>query len=332
MRVAVNGFGRIGRDVVRILTQNDIKELDLVAVNFSGDLSLNAHLFKHDSIYGKFNGEVTAKEKSLVINGKEIVVPSNRAPEQLPWKDLEIDLVIDSTGAFKDVEGLSKHLNAGAKKVLLTAPAKGDIKTIVMGVNEEIYNAEEDDIISNASCTTNCLAPVTKVINDEFKIVKGLMTTIHAYTKDQNLHDSKHKDLRRARAAGINIIPTTTGAAKAVALVIPELKGKLTGYAVRVPVPTSSLIDVVFELGNEISVEEINKALINASKGKMKGILGVSDEPLVSSDYIGENLSSVVDLSLTQSISNMVKIVAWYDNEWGYSNRVVDLAKYIASK
>lgn len=332
MRVAVNGFGRIGRDVVRILTQNDIKELDLVAVNFSGDLSLNAHLFKHDSIYGKFNGEVTAKEKSLVINGKEIVVPSNRAPEQLPWKDLEIDLVIDSTGAFKDVEGLSKHLNAGAKKVLLTAPAKGDIKTIVMGVNEEIYNAEEDDIISNASCTTNCLAPVTKVINDEFKIVKGLMTTIHAYTKDQNLHDSKHKDLRRARAAGINIIPTTTGAAKAVALVIPELKGKLTGYAVRVPVPTSSLIDVVFELENEISVEEINKALINASKGKMKGILGVSDEPLVSSDYIGENLSSVVDLSLTQSISNMVKIVAWYDNEWGYSNRVVDLAKYIASK
>lgn len=332
MRVAVNGFGRIGRDVVRILTQNDIKELDLVAVNFSGDLSLNAHLFKHDSIYGKFNGEVTAKEKSLVINGKEIVVPSNRAPEQLPWKDLEIDLVIDSTGAFKDVEGLSKHLNAGAKKVLLTAPAKGDIKTIVMGVNEEIYNAEEDDIISNASCTTNCLAPVTKVINDEFKIVKGLMTTIHAYTKDQNLHDSKHKDLRRARAAGINIIPTTTGAAKAVALVIPELKGKLTGYAVRVPVPTSSLIDVVFELGNEISVEEINKALINASKGKMKGILGVSDEPLVSSDYIGENLSSVVDLSLTQSISNMVKIVAWYDNEWGYSNRVVDLAKHIASK
>lgn len=332
MRVAVNGFGRIGRDVVRILTQNDIKELDLVAVNFSGDLSLNAHLFKHDSIYGKFNGEVTAKEKSLVINGKEIVVPSNRAPEQLPWKDLEIDLVIDSTGAFKDVESLSKHLNAGAKKVLLTAPAKGDIKTIVMGVNEEIYNAEEDDIISNASCTTNCLAPVTKVINDEFKIVKGLMTTIHAYTKDQNLHDSKHKDLRRARAAGINIIPTTTGAAKAVALVIPELKGKLTGYAVRVPVPTSSLIDVVFELGNEISVEEINKALINASKGKMKGILGVSDEPLVSSDYIGENLSSVVDLSLTQSISNMVKIVAWYDNEWGYSNRVVDLAKHIASK
>lgn len=332
MRVAVNGFGRIGRDVVRILTQNDIKELDLVAVNFSGDLSLNAHLFKHDSIYGKFNGEVTAKEKSLVINGKEIVVPSNRAPEQLPWKDLEIDLVIDSTGAFKDVESLSKHLNAGAKKVLLTAPAKGDIKTIVMGVNEEIYNAEEDDIISNASCTTNCLAPVTKVINDEFKIVKGLMTTIHAYTKDQNLHDSKHKDLRRARAAGINIIPTTTGAAKAVALVIPELKGKLTGYAVRVPVPTSSLIDVVFELENEISVEEINKALINASKGKMEGILGVSDEPLVSSDYIGENLSSVVDLSLTQSISNMVKIVAWYDNEWGYSNRVVDLAKYIASK
>lgn len=332
MRVAVNGFGRIGRDVVRILTQNDIKELDLVAVNFSGDLSLNAHLFKHDSIYGKFNGEVTAKEKSLVINGKEIVVPSNRAPEQLPWKDLEIDLVIDSTGAFKDVESLSKHLNAGAKKVLLTAPAKGDIKTIVMGVNEEIYNAEEDDIISNASCTTNCLAPVTKVINDEFKIVKGLMTTIHAYTKDQNLHDSKHKDLRRTRAAGINIIPTTTGAAKAVALVIPELKGKLTGYAVRVPVPTSSLIDVVFELGNEISVEEINKALINASKGKMKGILGVSDEPLVSSDYIGENLSSVVDLSLTQSISNMVKIVAWYDNEWGYSNRVVDLAKHIASK
>lgn len=332
MRVAVNGFGRIGRDVVRILTQNDIKELDLVAVNFSGDLSLNAHLFKHDSIYGKFNGEVTAKEKSLIINGKEIVVPSNRAPEQLPWKDLEIDLVIDSTGAFKDVEGLSKHLNAGAKKVLLTAPAKGDIKTIVMGVNEEIYNAEEDDIISNASCTTNCLAPVTKVINDEFKIVKGFMTTIHAYTKDQNLHDSKHKDLRRARAAGINIIPTTTGAAKAVALVIPELKGKLTGYAVRVPVPTSSLIDVVFELENEISVEEINKALINASKGKMKGILGVSDEPLVSSDYIGENLSSVVDLSLTQSISNMVKIVAWYDNEWGYSNRVVDLAKHIASK
>ena len=214
----------------------------------------------------------------------------------------------------------------------MTAPAKGDIKTIVMGVNEEIYNAEEDDIISNASCTTNCLAPVTKVINDEFKIVKGLMTTIHAYTKDQNLHDSKHKDLRRARAAGINIIPTTTGAAKAVALVIPELKGKLTGYAVRVPVPTSSLIDVVFELENEISVEEINKALINASKGKMEGILGVSDEPLVSSDYIGENLSSVVDLSLTQSISNMVKIVAWYDNEWGYSNRVVDLAKYIASK
>lgn len=332
MKVGLSGFGRIGRDVVRIIFEEGVSEFELVALNASGNLEDLEHLFKYDSTYRKFKGEIDTYEDGFIINGKKIPVVNYRDPAQIPWKDLGVDLVIDSTGAFKEKADLEKHIQAGAKKVMITAPAKNEDITIVMGVNDDLYDPEKHNVISNASCTTNCLAPVSKVILDNFGVKKGLMTTIHAYTNDQQILDKRHKDLRRARTAGVNMIPTTTGAAKAVSLVLPELKGKLNGFAVRVPVVTGSIVDVVFEVDRPTSVEEVNKYLKEASEGELKGILGFSEEPLVSSDYIGDPRSSIVDGLSTMVIDNMVKIVSWYDNEWGYSQRVVDLAKLIATK
>jgi glyceraldehyde-3-phosphate dehydrogenase type I len=332
MKVGMSGFGRIGRDVVRAYFENGVEDFELVAINASGDLNTLAHLFKYDTVYGKFDGTIEVAEDGFIINGKKVKVVAHRDPSEIPWKDLGVELAIDSTGAFRDREGLSKHIEAGARKVIVTAPAKGEDITVVLGVNDDDYDAEKHNIISNASCTTNCLAPVAKVILDNFTIKKGLMTTIHAYTGDQQLLDKRHKDPRRARAAAENVVPTTTGAAKAVALVLPELKGKLNGFAIRVPVPTGSLVDVTFELEENVTAEQVNKVLKEASEGKMKGILGYSEEPLVSSDYVGDKRSSIVDALSTMTIDNMVKIVSWYDNEWGYSERVLDLAKKVATE
>lgn len=332
IKIGVNGFGRIGRDVVRSLFETEHEGVELVAINASGDFETLAHLFKYDTIYKKFKGEVKAYDSGLEINGVKIPFTSERDPELIPWGELGVDIVIDSTGAFKDKESLSKHIKAGAKKVIMTAPAKNMDKTIVLGVNENTYDPANDHVISNASCTTNCLAPITKVILDNFGIEKGLMTTIHAYTNDQNIMDNKHKDLRRARAAAQNIIPTSTGAAAALGLVIPEVDGKMTGYAVRVPVITGSLVDVVYEVSKDVTVEEINAAMKAAADGAMNGILGYTDEPLVSSDIIGDSRSSIYDSQLTLVNGRTIKVVSWYDNEWGYSQRVVDLAKFVASK
>lgn len=331
MRIAISGFGRIGRDVARVLLQRKDEDLDLVALNITSDLETNAHLFKYDSLYGKFPGEVEVKDDKLVVDGKEITVVSNRDPKELPWEELDIDIVIDATGAFRDREGLEKHIQAGAKRVILTAPGSG-VKTIVLGVNDEDYNPEEDFIVSNASCTTNCLAPVAKVLNDKFGIVKGLMTTIHAYTTDQRILDAHHSDLRRARAAAMSMIPTSTGAAKAVSLVLPELEGKLTGFAIRVPTPTVSLVDLTVELEKNVTAEEVNEAIKKASEGELKGILAYSDLPLVSIDFQGDPHSSILDADSTYAIDNLVKVASWYDNEWGYSERIADLAKLVATK
>lgn len=332
MKVGISGFGRIGRDFVRAYFENGVDEFDLVAINASGDLNTLAHLFKYDTVYGKFDGTIEVAEDGFIINDKKVKVVAHRDPTEIPWKELGVELAIDSTGAFRDREGLSKHLQAGAKKVIVTAPAKGEDITIVLGVNDGDYNPEEHHIISNASCTTNCLAPVAKVMLDNFTIKKGLMTTVHAYTGDQQLLDKRHKDLRRARAAAESIVPTTTGAAKAVSLVLPELEGKLNGFALRVPIPTVSLVDLTLELEENVTVEEVNKALKEASEGSMKGILGYSEEPLVSIDYVGDKRSSIVDSLSTMVIDNMVKIVSWYDNEWGYSERVLDLAIKVATE
>ena len=332
MKVAVSGFGRIGRDVVRILMEKNDPDLELVAVNIVSDLETNAHLFKYDSVYGIFDGEVSVDGDKLNIGDKVVHVVNERDPEKLPWEELGVELVIDSTGAFRDKEGLSKHISAGAKKVILTAPGKGVDKSFVLGVNEDEYDPEKHNIVSNASCTTNCLAPIVKVMNDNFGVKSGLMTTIHAYTNDQKLHDDSHKDIRRARAAALSMIPTTTGAAKAVAQVIPEMEGKLTGYAIRVPIPTVSITDVVLEVEQEVSVEAINEAMKKASENEMKGYLGYSDDKLVSIDFQGDTRSSIYDADLTLVNDKMVKIASWYDNEWGYSCRVVDLAKIIATK
>jgi glyceraldehyde 3-phosphate dehydrogenase len=332
MKVGLSGFGRIGRDVLRAYFEEGIEDFELAAINASGDLKDLAHLFKYDSTYRTFKGTIDVYEKGFVINGKKVPVVNFRDPAQIPWKELGVELVIDSTGAFKEKSDLEKHIHAGAKKVIITAPAKNEDITIVMGVNEKLYDPEKHNVISNASCTTNCLAPVAKVVVEKLGVKKGLMTTIHAYTNDQQILDKRHKDLRRARAGAENIIPTTTGAAKAVALVLPELKGKLNGFSVRVPVPTGSLVDVVFEVEKSTTAEEVNKYLKEASEGELKGILGFSEEPLVSTDYIQDKRSSIVDGLSTMVIDNMVKIVSWYDNEWGYSNRVIDLAKYIANK
>ncbi|MTI69551.1 MAG: type I glyceraldehyde-3-phosphate dehydrogenase [Firmicutes bacterium] len=333
MKVAINGFGRIGRNVLRIVMEDKVSDFEVVAINNPSNIEELAHLFKYDSNFGKFEGTVEVQGQNLIVDGKTIKVLGEKDPEKLPWKDMGVDLVIESTGVFRDKEGASKHLTAGAKKVLISAPAKGEDVTVVMGVNEEDYNKDEHNIISNASCTTNCLAPFAKVILDNFGINKGLMTTVHSYTNDQNVLDASHKkDLRRARACAESIIPTTTGAAKAVGLVIPELKGIVNGMAMRVPTPTVSVVDIVFEVEKNTTAEEVNDVLRKASENELKGILGYSDEPLVSIDYRKDPNSSIIDGMSTMVIDNMVKIVSWYDNEWGYSARVVDLAKYIANK
>lgn len=331
-KVAINGFGRIGRLVFRINLERD--DIDIVAINDPSPIKTMVHLAKYDSTYGPLKADFEIKsEDELVVNGKSIRITHDRNPENLPWKELDIDIVIESTGVFRDREGASKHLQAGAKRVLISAPGKDVDRTLVMGVNDNELHAEKDLIISNASCTTNCIAPAAKVLNNTFGIKKGLMTTIHSYTNDQNILDSKHKDLRRARAGAISMIPTTTGAAKACALVLPELDGKLNGMAIRVPTPTVSLVDFVFEAAKDVTAEEVNKALKDASEGELKGILGYSEEPLVSRDYQGTSYSSVVDaLSTTAIGGNMIKVILWYDNEWGYSERVIDLTQKIGDQ
>ncbi|MBQ7529892.1 type I glyceraldehyde-3-phosphate dehydrogenase [bacterium] len=332
VRVAINGFGRIGRQVAKMLIENYSDVVELVAVNDLTNPDVLAHLFKYDSNYGIFKGEVEVKEGNLVINGHEVKVLAERDPKNLPWKDLGVEYVVESTGLFRDREKASMHFTAGAKKVIISAPAKGEDITIVMGVNHDKYEADKHNIISNASCTTNCLAPFAKVLNDEVGIERALMTTVHSYTNDQRILDLPHSDLRRARAAALSMIPTTTGAAKAVALVIPELKGKFDGFAMRVPTPTVSVVDLVAHVRKEgVTKEEINNAFRKAAAGHMKGVLGASDEPLVSIDYKMDPRSSIVDLGLTMVQDQMVKVVAWYDNEWAYSNRVADLLCYMAT-
>ena len=333
VKVGINGFGRIGRQVLKAALEKYPDDYQVVAVNDLVDAETNAHLFKYDSNYGRFPGEVVVKEGDLVIDGKRIKVTSERDPSALPWGELGVKVVIESTGVFRDKAGASKHLQAGAKKVIISAPAKEPDLTLVLGVNDAMYDPAKHHIVSNASCTTNCLAPPAKVVNDNFGIVKGLMTTIHSYTNDQRILDLAHSDMRRARAAALNIIPTTTGAAKAVALVIPELKGKFDGYALRVPTPTVSIVDFVCELEKETTAEEINAAFKAASEGPMKGILGYGDEPLVSMDYKEDPRSSIVDVELTNVIGgNLAKVVTWYDNEWGYSVRCTDLVKLMIEK
>jgi glyceraldehyde 3-phosphate dehydrogenase len=334
IKVAINGFGRIGRNAFKVAMDLENPTFEIVAINDLTDAATLAHLLKYDSLFGKFNGEVVAKEGALLVNGKKNKIYAERDPKNLPWKELGVDIVIESTGFFRTKETAGKHIEAGAKKVVISAPAKGEDITIVMGVNEDKYDAANHNIVSNASCTTNCLAPFAKVVNDNFGIVKGLMTTIHSYTNDQNVLDSPHADLRRARAAAESIIPTSTGAAAAVSLVLPELKGKFNGCAMRVPTPTVSCVDLTVELEKPATAEEINATLKAASEaGPMKGYLGFSDEPLVSMDYKMDPRSSIVDGLSTMVIGdNLVKIVSWYDNEWGYSNRVVDLVTFMIAK
>lgn len=335
IKVALNGFGRIGRIVTRIVAEkwDEKSEIELVAVNARADVGTLAHLLKYDSSYGKFNGTVEAKENALVINGKEIKVFSESQARDLPWKEMGVDIVIESTGAYTKREKAMEHIEAGAKKVVITAPGVDEDVTIVMGVNENTYDPQNHVIISNASCTTNCLAPVVKVLDEAFGIEYGLMTTVHAYTNDQRILDKSHKDLRRARSAAESIIPTTTGAAKAVGKVLPHLQGKLNGFALRVPTPTVSITDLVCNFKKEVTVEAINAALKEASEGSLKGILGYSEEPLVSIDYKGDDRSSIVDALSTMVMGEkMAKVVAWYDNEWGYSCRTVDLVEYIAKR
>ncbi|AEE96672.1 type I glyceraldehyde-3-phosphate dehydrogenase [Mahella australiensis] len=331
-KIGINGFGRIGRNAFKAMLAK-YPDMDVVAINDLTDSKTLAHLLKYDSCYGKFNGEVEATDDALIVNGKEIKILAERDPAKLPWKDMGAEIVLESTGLFTSRDKASKHIEAGAKKVIISAPAKQEDITIVMGVNEDKYNPAQHNIISNASCTTNCLAPVAKVILDNFGIKRGLMTTVHSYTNDQRILDLPHSDLRRARAAALSIIPTTTGAAKAVALVLPELKGKLNGFAMRVPTPTVSIVDFVADLDKKVTAEEVNAALKAASEGPMKGILGYTEEPLVSVDFRGDERSSIVDASLTMVMDDdMVKVVAWYDNEWGYSNRIADLINYVIEK
>ncbi|HUG36870.1 MAG TPA: type I glyceraldehyde-3-phosphate dehydrogenase [Candidatus Limnocylindrales bacterium] len=333
IRVAINGFGRIGRNVLRSAKQSGRKDIDFVAVNDLTDAGTLAHLLRYDSVHGRYPGTVEAKDGALWVDGDEIRVFSERDPAKLPWKDLGVDIVVESTGFFTDRDGAAKHLTAGARKVIISAPAKKEDITVVLGVNEGSYDPDKHDVISNASCTTNCLAPVVKVLLEDFGFRRGLMTTIHAYTNDQALLDVPHKDLRRARAAAMSMIPTTTGAAKATGLVLPEIKGRIDGMAIRVPTPDVSLVDFVAELERDTTIEEVNAAFLAASDGPMSGILGVSQEPLVSIDYTGDSRSSVVDaLSTSVMDGRMVKVLAWYDNEWGYSSRVVDLVSYVGER
>lgn len=333
IKVAINGFGRIGRNAFKIAQKNLKEGIEIVAINDLTDVNTIAHLLKYDSCFGKFDGTVEVKDGNLVVNGKTIKVLAERDPKNLPWKELGVDIVMECTGLFTKREKANLHIEAGAKKVLISAPATDEDVTVVLGVNEDDYVAEKHNIISNASCTTNCLAPFAKVIDENFGVVKGLMTTVHAYTNDQNILDLPHKDLRRARAAAESIIPTTTGAAKAVGKVLPNLQGKLNGFALRVPTPTVSVTDIVFEVAKSTTKEEVNAKLKEASENAMKGILGFSEEPLVSIDYRGDERSSIVDgLSTMVMDGNMVKVVSWYDNEWGYSCRIVDLVNYVADR
>lgn len=332
LKVGINGFGRIGRNVLRIAQERLDKDIEIVAINARAEAETLAHLFTYDSCYGIFKGNVEVKDENTIkINSNEIKILRHNDPEEIPWKELGVDVVIESTGLFTQKEKASKHIKAGAKKVIITAPGKGEDITIVMGVNEEEYDNEKHNIISNASCTTNCLAPMAKILDEKFGIEKGLMTTIHAYTNDQKILDKNHKDLRRARAAAESMIPTTTGAAKAVSKVLPQLEGKLNGFSVRVPTPTVSMVDLVCELKKDVTLEEVNNVLKEASEGKLNGILGYCDKPLVSIDYRGDSRSSIIDALSTMVIDkNMVKVVSWYDNEWGYSTRTVDLVNYVA--
>jgi glyceraldehyde 3-phosphate dehydrogenase (phosphorylating) len=331
--VGINGFGRIGRQSLRAILERYPRELEVVAINDLTDTKTNAHLFKYDSTYGRFPGEVEATADSLIVNGHTIKVLAQRDPAQIPWGDLGIDIVIESTGFFTDAEKAAAHLRAGAKKVIISAPAKGEDLTIVLGVNEDMYDPARHSIISNASCTTNCLAPAAKVINDTFGIEKGLMNTIHSYTNDQRILDQLHKDLRRARSAGVNIIPTTTGAARALALVIPELKGRFDGLSLRVPTVTVSMVDFVAQVRKETTKEAVNDAFKQAAAGALHGILDYTEEPLVSMDFRGDPHSAIIDGPLTMvEGGNMIKVLAWYDNEWGYACRVADLTHFIAQK
>ncbi|AJH79021.1 type I glyceraldehyde-3-phosphate dehydrogenase [Heyndrickxia coagulans] len=331
VKVGINGFGRIGRNVFRAALGNP--NVEIVAINDLTDAKMLAHLLKYDSVHGNLEEEVTVDGDSIVVDGHKVKVLAEREPANLGWGDLGVDVVVESTGRFTNREGAAKHLEAGAKKVVISAPGKNEDITIVMGVNEGKYDPKNHHVISNASCTTNCLAPFAKVLHEKFEIKRGMMTTVHSYTNDQQILDLPHKDYRRARAAAQSIIPTTTGAAKAVALVLPELKGKLNGMAMRVPTPNVSVVDLVAELGKNVTVEEVNAALKEAAEGELKGILAYSEEPLVSRDYNHTTVSSTIDALSTMVIEgNMVKVISWYDNEFGYSNRVVDLVEYIASK
>jgi glyceraldehyde-3-phosphate dehydrogenase (NAD(P)) len=331
VRVAINGFGRIGRMFLRCWAGRQNSDFQVVGLNATSDPKTSLHLLKYDSVMGTFKSDISATDSTITVNGNTIKCCSDRNPENLPWKEWDIDLVIESTGVFTSRDGAMKHINSGAKKVLITAPGKNDDGTFVVGVNDGDYRHDLHNIISNASCTTNCLAPVAKVIHEEFGIIRGMMTTTHSYTGDQRILDSTHRDLRRARAAGVNIVPTSTGAAKAVALVLPALAGKLNGLALRVPTPNVSMVDLVAQVEKHTIAEQLNEVLRKASEGSMKGIIKYCDEPLVSSDHVGTNESAIIDSALTMVMGgDMIKIMAWYDNEWGYSQRVVDLAEVVA--
>ncbi|MGI6752192.1 MAG: type I glyceraldehyde-3-phosphate dehydrogenase [Anaerovoracaceae bacterium] len=331
-KVGINGFGRIGRNAFKAAMEKADK-FEIVAINDLTTPSTLAHLLKYDSCFGRFEGTLESTENSIIVNGREIKILAERDPVNLPWKELGVEVVLESTGLFTKKEGAEKHIAAGAKKVIISAPASGEDLTIVMGVNEDKYDPTKHHILSNASCTTNCLAPFAKVIDEAFGIEKGLMTTIHAYTNDQKILDLPHSDLRRARAAAVSMIPTTTGAAKAVSLVLPQLKDKLNGMAIRVPTPAVSLVDIVFEVKKATDKDEVNRVLKNAAEGSLKGILGYCEEPLVSIDFKQDDRSSIIDaLSTMVMEGNMVKVLSWYDNEWGYSNRVVDLINFIIEK
>ncbi|WP_291473840.1 type I glyceraldehyde-3-phosphate dehydrogenase [Corynebacterium sp.] len=332
VRVGINGFGRIGRNFFRALQDSDA-DLEIVAFNDLTDNKTLSNLLKYDSIMGRLGKEVTYDDESITVDGKRIVVTAERDPKNLNWGELGVDIVIESTGFFTDANAAKAHIDAGAKKVIISAPAKNEDGSFVVGVNHTDYDPATQHIISNASCTTNCLAPMAKVLDEEFGIVRGLMTTVHAYTGDQRLHDAPHKDPRRARAAALNVVPTSTGAAKAVSLVLPQLKGKLDGYALRVPVPTGSVTDLTFEAEKPVTAEAVNEAVKKAAEGDLKGIISYSDgEPLVSTDIVGDPHSTIFDSGLTKVIDNQVKVVGWYDNEWGYSNRLIDLTAYVAER
>jgi len=333
IRVAINGFGRIGRLVLRVARESGLDDLEFVAVNDLTDNHTLAHLFKYDSVHRTFPGRVETSDNGIRIDGSEVRVLSERDPAALPWRDMGVDIVVESTGHFTQREGAAKHLEAGARKVLISAPAKNEDVSLVLGVNQESYDPAAHDVISNASCTTNCLAPVVKVLIDRFGFERGLMTTTHAYTNDQTTLDAPHKDLRRARAAAVSMIPTTTGAARATSLVLPEVEGKIDGMAIRVPTPNVSLVDLTAEVSRDTNVDEVNRVFSEMALGPLKGILDVSDEPLVSVDYIGNPHSAVIDLASTAVIGDrLVKVLAWYDNEWGYSHRIVDMVRFIGER